>query len=72
MTTSPALSRRHGIDIADQASYLAKKFGALVREWRRRARSRGDLMTLNERELWDVRLSRADAAREANKPFWQE
>lgn len=72
MTTSSTLSRRHGIVIADQSSDLARKFTALVREWRRRSCSRIDLMRLNERELWDIRLSRADAEHEANKPFWQQ
>lgn len=45
---------------------------ARIDEWRRRARSRHDLMRLGDRELWDVRLTRADAQREASKPFWKE
>ena len=31
---------------------------AAIAEWRRRVRSRRDLMALNERELLDVRLTR--------------
>jgi uncharacterized protein YjiS (DUF1127 family) len=27
---------------------------------------------LSDRDLWDLRLTRADAEREASKPFWQE
>jgi len=79
MTANTALSRRNGIVIAGQSSFLAAKLSAvaalcapMAREWRRRSRSRRDLMTLNERELWDIRLSRSDAVQEASKPFWQD
>jgi uncharacterized protein YjiS (DUF1127 family) len=47
-------------------------FWARIDEWRRRARSRHDLMRLGDRELWDVRLTRADADGEASKPFWKK
>jgi uncharacterized protein YjiS (DUF1127 family) len=40
-------------------------------EWRQRARSRLELTSLNDRELWDMGLTRMDADTEANKPFWQ-
>jgi uncharacterized protein YjiS (DUF1127 family) len=43
-----------------------------INEWRVRARSRRDLMRLGDRELWDFRLTRADAERETRKPFWKE
>ena len=42
--------------------YLAK--------WHRRALSRHELMTLPDRELWDIGLTRIDAESEAGKPFW--
>jgi len=45
---------------------------ARVAEWRRRARSRGDLMALGDRELSDLHLTRCDALYEASKPFWKE
>ena len=38
-------------------------------EWRQRARSRLELMSLDDRELWDMGLTRVDAHRESNKPF---
>jgi uncharacterized protein YjiS (DUF1127 family) len=38
-------------------------------EWRQRARSRLELMLLDDRELWDMGLTRVDARRESNKPF---
>jgi uncharacterized protein YjiS (DUF1127 family) len=72
MTTNSALSRSHGIVTTGRLSYLGENLAARFREWQRRSRSRRDLMMLNDRELWDVRLSRVDARREARKPFWQE
>jgi uncharacterized protein YjiS (DUF1127 family) len=42
----------------------------LLTEWRQRARSRRELMSLDDRELWDVGLTRTDAGKECNKPFW--
>jgi uncharacterized protein YjiS (DUF1127 family) len=41
-------------------------------EWRRRVRSRYDLMTLSERDLSDMRMTRMEAFNESTKPFWQE
>jgi uncharacterized protein YjiS (DUF1127 family) len=40
-------------------------------EWRQRARSRLELMLLDDRELWDMGRPRVDAHRESNKPFWE-
>ena len=44
----------------------------VVREWRRRARSRAAMATLGDRMLRDIGISRCDAWREINKPFWRE
>jgi uncharacterized protein YjiS (DUF1127 family) len=43
-----------------------------LREWRLRIGSRRELMALSVRELSDVHLTRADAVREARKPFWKK
>jgi uncharacterized protein YjiS (DUF1127 family) len=72
MTTNSTVSRANALGIADAASLAAKKFIETTREWRRRAASRRDLMAMGEQDLWDLRLTRADAHREANKPFWRE
>jgi uncharacterized protein YjiS (DUF1127 family) len=45
---------------------------AMLREWRRRARSRAELAMLDERMLRDIGVSRADIWREVNKPFWRQ
>ncbi len=39
-------------------------------EWRRRLRSRQELEGLSDATLRDIGLSRYDAQRETNKPFW--
>jgi uncharacterized protein YjiS (DUF1127 family) len=39
-------------------------------EWRRRSRSRQELMGLDEITLADVGLTRGTADMEATKPFW--
>jgi len=41
-------------------------------EWRRRARSRQDLMALSDRDLRDIHATRCDALHEARKPFWRK
>jgi uncharacterized protein YjiS (DUF1127 family) len=40
-------------------------------EWWRRARSRRKLSELDERDRHDLGISRCDAQREAQKPFWR-
>ena len=39
--------------------------------WRDRASSRRALLTLDQRMLSDIGISRADAEREAGSPFWR-
>ena len=45
---------------------------ATARRWQRRQAGRARLRELDDRLLADVGLSRAVAAREAAKPFWQD
>jgi uncharacterized protein YjiS (DUF1127 family) len=40
--------------------------------WLRRGASRYELRNLSDRDLRDIGLSRANAYREATKPFWCE
>lgn len=42
----------------------------LARVWRRRT-ERAELLSLTERELRDIGLTRYDALTEARKPFWR-
>lgn len=39
--------------------------------WHERARQRRQLLSLSDHLLKDIGISRADAAAEASKPFWQ-
>ncbi len=54
------------------AGGLFRSAVARLREWRRRARERGQLARLDERMLRDIGLSRAEAEYIINKPFWRE
>ena len=42
-----------------------------LRTWHQRARTRRQLLTLEDQLLADIGVSRADAVHEASKPFWQ-
>ena len=44
----------------------------LLFKWQGRARQRRELMKRSDRLLKDIGISRADARREASKPFWRE
>jgi uncharacterized protein YjiS (DUF1127 family) len=39
--------------------------------WKQRARERAQLLSLSERALRDIGLSRYDALHEGRKPFWR-
>jgi len=58
--------------MADASAVAVKRAVETIREWWRRASSRRELMALNTRDLWDLRLTRADAMKEAGKSFWKE
>ena len=51
---------------------LMRKIIGTVSLWHERARQRRRLLQLDDRMLRDIGVSRADAVREADKPFWQE
>jgi len=43
-----------------------------IAHWRQNARGRAQLAKLDERLLKDIGLSRSEAWREANTPFWKD
>ena len=49
----------------------AVAFFDLLIEWRARENQRRHLMTLDDRLLRDIGISRVDAEREFAKPFWR-
>ena len=67
--TNSALSQASRRPMADASAVAAKRAVETIREWWRRASSRRELMALNTRDLWDLRLTRADAMKEAGKSF---
>jgi uncharacterized protein YjiS (DUF1127 family) len=46
-------------------------FSMILATWRRRARERRELATLDHRTIHDLGLSPGDIQFEANKPFWR-
>ena len=48
-----------------------RRFSAMIRKWRSHARSRRELLALDDRMLKDIGITRIDAQREAAKPFWR-
>jgi uncharacterized protein YjiS (DUF1127 family) len=48
----------------------ARIIGALS-VWRARARQRGSLAALSERDLRDIGVTRVEQRRECAKPFWR-
>ena len=46
-------------------------FNMILATWRRRARERRELATLDHRTLSDLGLSASEIQFEANKPFWR-
>lgn len=49
---------------------FAVKVAALITQWDHRHRSRNALRTLDDYMLEDVGLTRAQAHKEAQRPFW--
>ena len=43
---------------------------ALCRHWRQRVQERAELCRLDDRALRDLGITRVDAMKEADKPFW--
>ncbi|MBV6634118.1 MAG: DUF1127 domain-containing protein [Alphaproteobacteria bacterium] len=62
-----ASSPTHPLDLATR---LEPVF-ALIAVWQTRAKQRRDLMALPDHMLQDIGVTRADAHREASKPFWK-
>ncbi|GGO80835.1 hypothetical protein GCM10011348_18430 [Marinobacterium nitratireducens] len=50
---------------------LLRRFRDALRRALARRRSRLDLLTLDDHMLKDIGISRADAIREGDKPFWR-
>ena len=56
----------------EDLSDAAQSFIATLRTWRRRLRERDQLGRLDDRMLKDIGITRAEALRLSDKPFWRE
>jgi uncharacterized protein YjiS (DUF1127 family) len=65
----PAFTRRNGHPFAP-VQWISRGL-ALIVEWQERAEQRANLAGMDERMRKDIGISYADAAREADKPFWR-
>jgi len=54
-----------------RVAILVAGVAAMLAEWRRRARARAELGRMSDRELRDLGVTRAEAEREALRPFWR-
>jgi uncharacterized protein YjiS (DUF1127 family) len=71
---SPAAGSAARISLRDIAKSALDGFSTaliVLIEWHYRARERRRLLGLSDRALADFGASRADAAVEGDKPFWQ-
>lgn len=60
-----------GAGLAAKLAGRAQAMAARLRLYRRRHRERAQLLALTERERRDIGITRLDAVREAEKPFWR-
>ncbi len=67
---SAAEVRRHSA--RELASAAGARAVARFHEWRRRAKDRAQLATLDDRMLADIGITRAEAQFLSDKPFWRE
>jgi uncharacterized protein YjiS (DUF1127 family) len=69
---SIAARRRERIRAPARARGAAAAGLGRVLRWHELARRRRALLTLNERMLKDLGISRAEAERQESRPFWQD
>lgn len=70
-TLIPATGSVRGIAPRARPARFPSLLAELLVGWIERARQRRALFRLDDRMLKDIGLSRADVAREADKPFWR-
>ncbi len=65
------LDSRIGLWTDPRSRWSLARFVDILFEWHERARQRCQLLSLDDHLLKDIGISRADAEREAGKPFWE-
>lgn len=71
MTAMTLLHARRPAGGARRRGHRLEHALATLREWHRRSQDRGRIAHFDDRMLRDIGLTRADADRLANKPFWR-
>jgi uncharacterized protein YjiS (DUF1127 family) len=74
MTTAKShllLDRRTAVYADQKSRWSLAQFVDILLEWHERSRQRRQLLSLDDRLLKDIGISRVDAEREAGKPFWK-
>ena len=71
VTDRPQLGQRRGSFVRRLARQAERAVTVLLR-WHELARQRRALLRLDDSMLKDIGLTRADALREAERPFWDE
>ena len=57
--------------VSSRTAGIGEGLFSLIGEWLRRIESRRELADLGDRALRDIGITRVDAMREAEKPFWR-
>ena len=71
VTDRPHLGQRRGRFVRQLAGQAERAVTTLLR-WHELARQRRALLRLDDTMLKDIGLTRTDALREADRPFWDE
>jgi uncharacterized protein YjiS (DUF1127 family) len=69
--TRPALAYLEAATTLPAISVLALRVAVTVATWAERQRTRKDLRALDHHGLRDIGLTRSQALREGQKPFWR-
>jgi uncharacterized protein YjiS (DUF1127 family) len=57
--------------VSSRTAGISAGLFSLIGEWLHRIESRRELADLGDRALRDIGITRVDAMREAEKPFWR-
>jgi uncharacterized protein YjiS (DUF1127 family) len=67
-----AHSRMQGFVVSSfEVGRAFMRMPALLERWRKRVRARRELLALSDRDLHEIRWTRAEAEAEGRKPFWR-
>ncbi|WP_084332571.1 DUF1127 domain-containing protein [Marinobacterium jannaschii] len=71
-STTCCKAQKNEVSLSLLVSHYGCRIGERVKHWLRNYQSRRQLTRLDSHMLKDIGISRADALREAEKPFWRD